>query len=318
MPKAFSLARSAFQATREVGGGIEQRPLMLCGQPEQISPLRDALVRGAEEGTTAVRSYALRRLQASDRDDLKKAGAVVYGGAVTTSLDDATRGDLEVVGRVYRPKLALLESLELPSPAVTAAGRVRGISPDDVLAYERGRYPHARAMRALAGRVDGSAPWLASQLPALRPYVVDDIIEAAARRNARLALLIFIPGADMPVLTAVQMKMVLRLAACHGQNVGKDRAVELLSVLGAGFGFRQIARSMLDFVPVAGWVIQAGVAYVGTKAMGKAAVEYFERGAVADVDHLRELADEARGDLPGVIARLREEGFGVVRDALRR
>jgi uncharacterized protein (DUF697 family) len=318
MPKTFSLARSAFQATREVGGGIEQRPLMLCGQPEQISPLRDALMQGAEEGTPAVRSHALRRLQPADRDDLKKAGAVVYGGAVATSLDDGTRGDLEVVGRVYRPKLALLESLELPSPAVTAASRVRGISPDDVLAYERGSYPHARAMRALAGRVDGSAPWLAAQLPALRPYVVDDVIEAAARRNARLALLIFIPGADMPVLTAVQMKMVLQLAACHGQHVGKDRAVELLSVLGVGFGFRQIARSMLDFVPVAGWVIQAGVAYVGTKAMGKAAVEYFERGAVADVDHLRELAEDARGDLPGVIARLREDGFGVVRDLRRR
>lgn len=317
MPRAFTLAKSAFEATREVGGGIQKRPLMLCGQPEQVAPLRDALMRGADEGTTALRSFALRRLQESDRDGLKAAGAIVYGGEVTTALDDATRTDLEVVGRVARPKLALLESLELPSPAVAAAGRVRGITPDDVLAYERGAYPEARAMRAVASRLDGSGPWLASQLPGLRSYVVDDVIEAAARRNARLALLIFIPGADMPVLTAVQMKMVLRIAACYGEHVGRERAVELLSVLGAGFGFRQIARSMLDLVPIAGWVIQAGVAYVGTKAMGKAAVEYFERGAVADMDHLRELADDARGDLPGVLARLREEGFGGVRERFR-
>jgi hypothetical protein len=59
----------------------------------------------------------------------------------------------------------------------------------------------------------------------------------AARTNAKAALMIFVPGADMPVLTAVQMRMVLAIGACYGENVSTDRAVELLSVLGAGFGF---------------------------------------------------------------------------------
>jgi uncharacterized protein (DUF697 family) len=48
-------------------------------------------------------------------------------------------------------------------------------------------------------------------------------------------------------------------------------------------------------VPIAGWVVKGGVAYTGTRALGRAAVEYFERGAPASVAHLREKAEELRG-----------------------
>ena len=132
-------------------------------------------------------------------------------------------------------------------------------------------------MRELADRAGDSGPWLASLLPAFRPYVVDELIESAARRNARTSLMIFIPGADLPILTSMQMRMVLKIAACHGQKISPDRALELLTVLGAGFGFRMVARELLDFVPIAGWAVQSGIAYSGTKALGKAADEYFER-----------------------------------------
>ena len=46
--------------------------------------------------------------------------------------------------------------------------------------------------------------------------------------------------------------------------------------MGAGFGFRAVARELLDFVPVAGWALKASIAYAGTKAIGEAAVRYFE------------------------------------------
>ena len=49
-----------------------------------------------------------------------------------------------------------------------------------------------------------------------------------------------------------------------------------LGVVGAGFGFRAVARELLDFVPVAGWALKASVAFAGTKAIGEAAVRYFE------------------------------------------
>ena len=124
-------------------------------------------------------------------------------------------------------------------------------------------------MQRLAARVGTSGPWLASQLPAFRPYVVERLIEEAARRNARLALMIFVPGADMPVLTAMQMRLVLRIAACYGEKISPERAVELLAVLGAGFGFRAIAREMLDFVPVAGWAVKSGDRVLGDEGAGQ-------------------------------------------------
>ena len=51
---------------------------------------------------------------------------------------------------------------------------------------------------------------------------------------------------------------------------------ELLGVVGAGFGFRAVARELLDLVPLAGWAVKGAVAYGGTKAVGEAAVRYFE------------------------------------------
>ena len=199
----------------------------------------------------------------------------------------------------------MLEALDLPSAAVTEAGRVRGVMPSDLMPYRRGRFPAKRAMERLAEKAGPHAPYLASQLPAFRPHVVDRLIEKAARTNAKTALIIFVPGADMPILTALQMRMVLGIGACHGEKVSTDRAVELLSVLGAGFGFRAVARELLDLVPVAGWAVKSAIAYSATKALGRAADEYFAHGAVADVSHLRALAEGVRAEVLEMIRKRR-------------
>ena len=121
---------------------------------------------------------------------------------------------------------------------------------------------------------DGTA--LAARLPVVRGEICNHLIAAFAKRNAIVAGAVFIPGVDMPILTLNQMRLVLRIALAHGQTIDNQRAVELLGVVGAGFGFRAVARELLDFVPVAGWALKAAVAYAGTKAVGEAAVRYFE------------------------------------------
>jgi uncharacterized protein (DUF697 family) len=313
----FGGAKSAFGAVRDVQGDQAERPLILCGDKDVLEPLRAALAEGAMPGTQALQIYALRRLHKDDRKQLAKAAAVVYGGSIGSSLDDATRTDLAVVGAAKRPKLGLLEALDLPSRAATEAARVRGIEPDDLIPFRRGQLPIERALRELADRTEASGPHLAANLPAFRPFVTERLIESAARRNARLALMIFIPGADMPVLTATQMRLVLRIAACYGEEISQQRAIELLGVLGAGFGFRQLARSMLDFIPVAGWLLQSGIAYAGTRAVGTAAVQYFERGAVADVSNVRAFAEGARVELQQLVDRMRAEGVEGLRQRFR-
>jgi uncharacterized protein (DUF697 family) len=310
MPKlggAFSGAKLMYGAVRDVRGSSdqEQHPLLLCGRKEPLDELLRALGAEGANGARAAQLFAVRALSRDDAARLSRASVVVYGGELVGGLDDATRSDLQVIGRTSTRKLALLEALDLPSPAVTAAGRIRGIAPADLLPYRRGHFPASEALHELADRAGPSGPWLASLLPALRPYVIEQVIESAARRNARTSLMIFIPGADLPILTTMQMRMVLKIAACHGQKVSPDRALELLSVLGAGFGFRMIARELLDIVPVAGWAVQSGIAYSGTKALGKAADEYFAHGAVADASRLRALAEGVKVELQERLSKLR-------------
>ena len=101
------------------------------------------------------------------------------------------------------------------------------------------------------------------------------LIEKFSRQNAIAGVAIFVPGADFPVLTLNQIRLVLRLAAAHGVEVDQDRWPEVLATIGAALGFRAVARQLLGAIPVAGWLVKGTVAYAGTRAVGEAAHRYF-------------------------------------------
>jgi uncharacterized protein (DUF697 family) len=287
-----TMVQKALKEVADASRGVG--PVMLCGRAGPVEQVRAALVGSGAGISPGVEAYAVRRLRPDDRERLRRAAVVVYGGEVAQTLDDETRADLAVVGGVGRPLLVVLEGVEMPMDASVEAARVRGIEPDAVLAVKRGRFPQKALLRRVADRSGEAGPALAARVPALRSHVVERVIETAARRNGVIATAVWIPGADMPLLTAVDMRMVLQIGVCYGIDVGADRLVELLGILGAGFGLRSAARELLDVVPVAGWVVKGGVAYSGTRALGRAAMEYFERGAVADLTHLRAVADGLR------------------------
>ncbi len=85
-------------------------------------------------------------------------------------------------------------------------------------------------------------------------------------------------GADMGVLALLQVKMVAQLAALHDRPFGAQRALEALSIVGAGFGLRAIGRSAAGLVPGAGWAIQGGLSFAATRALGEAALARLEAG----------------------------------------
>ena len=95
-------------------------------------------------------------------------------------------------------------------------------------------------------------------------------------QNAGIGMVALIPGADMPVMTLNQAKMVLQIAAAYGQKLGRERAMELLCVVGGGFACRTLARQLVSVVPAFGWVVKGGVGFAGTIAMGCATIAYFE------------------------------------------
>ena len=83
---------------------------------------------------------------------------------------------------------------------------------------------------------------------------------------------------------------MLRLAIAHGEQLDRDRAIELAGVVGAGFGFRAIARKLLDFVPFAGWAVKGAIAYTGTRAIGETARQVLRRPIGSDAVRSRSYA----------------------------
>lgn len=138
-----------------------------------------------------------------------------------------------------------------------------------------------------------------------RRAVCEEIIRKNARQNAVVGALP-IPGADMPAITANQGRMVLNIAAAHGEEVSLERARELLGVLTAGFGLRGLARHIVKLVPMGGWAASGAIGYAGTLAMGRTAVRYFERGKKElEAGELSEIRRRAREEAEAFIARMR-------------
>ncbi len=146
---------------------------------------------------------------------------------------------------------------------------------------------------------------LAKGYPPLRRAACEEIVRHNARQNAVIGALP-IPGADMPVMTANQARMVLNLAAAYGEELSLDRARELLGVLAAGFGLRAISRQVVKVVPVGGWAAASAIGYAGTVAMGRSTMLYFERGGQkVGAEEMEGIRNRAAEEAKAFVSRLR-------------
>ena len=144
----------------------------------------------------------------------------------------------------------------------------------------------------LCAEAEGVA--LGRRYPVVRRSAAQQLISRTAGQNAFIALVFFVPGADMPAMTLNQVKLVLNIAAMYGERIDQDRAVELAAVALMGFGFRGMGRRLSRWVPGVGIVMKALVAYSATVAVGLAAIAYFERGAPASTSKIVKLAGSLR------------------------
>ncbi|MDO9557136.1 MAG: hypothetical protein Q7J82_06085 [Coriobacteriia bacterium] len=149
----------------------------------------------------------------------------------------------------------------------------------------------------LAEKLPSKRLALAHNFPFMRHAVAEEAVKTTAWQNGLIGAVAVIPGADMPLMTANQAKMLLQIAAAYGETLGTDRIKELAVIVGGGFTFRAIARQLLTFVPVMGWAIKGSIGFGGTMAIGKAAVAYFDEGADM-MQVAAKLRDEAAARLP--------------------
>lgn len=137
--------------------------------------------------------------------------------------------------------------------------------------------------------------------PFVRRPLSLDAVRATALQNAGVGVVVFIPGADMPIMTLNQAKMLLQIAAAYGQPLSVERIKELAFVVGGAFLCRNIARSVAGVVPVLGWAVKGAVGFAGTEAMGRAAIEYFEAGG--DIVGVANVVQKARDEAVDVTAK---------------
>jgi uncharacterized protein (DUF697 family) len=237
-------ALSVFREIRRGAG--DQRPLAVAGARELVPILARELRAGGDPSAVV-------------EGQVKGAAALVW------------------VGPPDKQALHAAKRAGVPIIAVTDDRSVPYVLAEDIIRVPPGQgFPVEAIARAIAHRLGEDATALAAKLPVLRPAVCDALIRSFSKKNGIVSAAIFIPGVDMPILTLNQIRLVLRLALAHGQEIDRERAIELAGVVGAGFGFRAIARQLLDFVPFAGWAVKGAIAYTGTRAIGTAAEKYFE------------------------------------------
>jgi len=243
-------AMSVLAVVREVRTGAgERRPIAIGGARELVPILARGLRAGGD--ASAVR----------EGGPFDAAAALVWLGK--PDVDALRRASLARV-----PIVGVSEGESLPYVLDTDLVVVR---PGEAM-------PLAGVARAIAVRLADRGTSLAARLPALRGAVVDELIRTSARRNALLAAGIPAPGAEMPVLTLNQLRLVLRIALAYGREIDPSRAPELAAVFGAGYAFRAVARELLALVPAGGRAAKGAVAYAGTCAVGESARRYFEHG----------------------------------------
>lgn len=233
------------------------------GQPEATARLRELLGIAGED---AIHARGPLLYVAVSGHDPTLAGAVLAG---------AKREGRRVLALVVgdHDERAELEHRLLAHPPLELSNIAHAVSLDD-----------ARFVRATIARLLGSdALTAARRHPPLRDAVAESLIAQMSRQAGTVGVAAVVPGADLPVITLIQVRLVAQLAAIYDRPLDARRGLEVAGVLAGAFGWRALARRAVTSVPVAGFAVRGGIAYSATKAVGEAAKAYFTTaGARAD------------------------------------
>lgn len=88
-----------------------------------------------------------------------------------------------------------------------------------------------------------------------------------------------IPMADLPIITGIQVSMIIGIGYISGQEMNSQTAKEFMASMGlnvgSAFAFREIGRALVKLLPIAGNVVSGAVASAVTWGIGEASIAYF-------------------------------------------
>ena len=146
---------------------------------------------------------------------------------------------------------------------------------------------------------------LGRRFPLLRETAARKLISETSTANAAYSfstgLAEIIPGlsvplnvADMIVLTKAQALLVYKLGLTLGLSPDWQYYItEFSGVIGSGFLWRQVARSLVGLIPAWGIIPKVAVAYSGTFTVGQAVLHWYLTGKHATRRMLRGFMQEA-------------------------
>ncbi len=303
MARSLSISK-ILKAVTEARGSAEVPRLCVVGAGDDLARVVGVLSAGAkdEAGGVSARVDALAPADFPQEQRLAGRWDIVVLVAAGCSPADASPV-IHAARRAGAVVIGLVESQHDGS-----WGHQTGLFDDEIA---RGLGHHAEGRPTLERKIveaagDGAGV-LAQVLPSVRRTYCDHIVISNAAQNGVIGVVVIIPGADMPAMTANQIRMVLKIAHAYGEEMSIDRAVEILSIVGTGFILRTLARQALDFVPGFGWAVKGAVGFSGTVALGQAAIAYFEAGAPLRVSRMQRInrqVENVTSRLPGPLKRL--------------
>lgn len=209
------------------------------------------------------------------------------------------------------PTLVELRERAIPTAVVAiredraAFARLLGHPENDVLVgLDAEELIHGALAEWTMSRLEKLRTALGHNFEFVRRAVARETVRRCAWQNAAIGVVVFLPGADMPLMTMNQGRMLLQIAAAYGQPLDTERIKELGAVVAGGFLFRTFARELVGLIPGFGWAVKGGIAYTGTVAMGTAAIEYFEDGA--DLGGVVKALTERAGEAAARVVKLRD------------
>ena len=256
--------RAVLRIVREVRAEADRaRTLVLAGAPGPSFELAARLGEGGDG--SALSEVTDRRL---GEDDLAGAAALIYCVERAPGREDEPA--LRAAARAGVPVVCVLVG------AATTVPRVPYVYTTDVVPTGGADVlPFERVAERIAVRLGERGPAVAARLPVLRGPICVEIVRRASRHSGLVGAAFFVPGADYPVLALNQARMILRLAAAHGLELDRERALELAAALGLGLGVRALAREATGLLPGPGWAYKGLLAYSGTRVIGEAAITRF-------------------------------------------
>jgi len=133
-------------------------------------------------------------------------------------------------------------------------------------------------------------------------YLINDICFSNAAYAMSTGLAEIVAVLDLPItiadsiiLTKSQAFLVYKLGLALGYSTRwQDYIAEFGGVLGGGFVWRQIARSLVGLIPVWGIIPKAAIAYAGTYVVGNVVLQWYLTGRQVSRKQMQQLYAQAR------------------------